>query len=317
MTQTGRDAAHFATRTVAANLRVDALTAEIVRAFEAQGVQCRLLKGAAIAHWLYSTDDPRSYADSDLLVRPADHDAARGVLERLGFVPEVEEARMPQWWREHAVGWLRPGDSAAVDIHRSLPGVEADDERLWEELADGARHIEVGGAQVGTLSLPGTALHVALHAAQHGPHWGGSVTADLERALDQADEATWRAAAELARRVEATAAFATGLRVTAAGTGLADRLGLPHERPADVALRLGGAPPVALGFEQLARASTLRARIRILAHKIVPPATFMRAWFPPAARSRRGLALAYLWRPLWLLGHAPTGLRTWLRARRS
>ena len=317
MAQTGRDAAHFASRTVAANLRVDALTAEVARAFAAEGIECRLLKGAAVAAWLYSSEAPRSYSDSDLLVRPADHHSARAVLERLGFVPEVEEARMPHWWREHAVGWLRPGDSAAVDIHRSLPGVAGGDEELWDAVASPPRLITVGGAEVATLPEPGLALHVALHAAQHGPDWGGAVTTDLERALAQTGDETWRAAADLARRVDAVAAFATGLRVSEQGRALADRLGLPHTRPADVALRLGGAPPVALGFEQLARAGSAGARLRILARKFVPPPTFVRNWRPAAARSRTHLILAYLWRPLWLLGHAPAGLRAWLRARRD
>jgi hypothetical protein len=74
---------------------------------------------------------------------------------------------------------------------------------------------------------------------------------------------------------------------------------------------------VALGFEQLARAGGSVEGARLLARKIVPPPTFMRLWYPRAAQSRRALVVAYLWRPLWLLGHAPAGLRAWLRARRG
>jgi Uncharacterised nucleotidyltransferase len=302
---------------IAANLHVDAVTAEVVRVFQAQGIQSRLLKGASIAHWLYSPTDPRSYVDCDLLVRPADIDTARTALTTLGFVPEVEEARMPAWWREHAVAWLRTGDSAAVDIHRTLPGIGIQEGRAWEILSGASERIAVGGADVETLAAPARALHVSLHAAQHGPEWGGAVTADLDRALARVDELTWRSAAELAASLDATAAFATGLRLHPQGAELADRLELPHARPADVTLRLGGAPPVALGFEQLAQAAGPIARLRVLARKIVPPPTFIRRWYPPAAESRRGLVVGYLWRPLWLLGHAPAGLRAWLRARRE
>jgi hypothetical protein len=302
---------------IAANLRVDSVTAEVVRAFFAAGIESRLLKGASIARWLYSPVDPRSYADCDLLVRPADLDAARATLVSLGFAPEVDEARMPAWWREHAVAWLRPGDSAAVDIHRTLPGLGTTDEQAWEILAGPCERIPVGGADVETLAAPARVLHVSLHAAQHGPEWGGAVAADLDRALERVDEATWRSAAELATRVDATAAFATGLRLNPKGAELADRLELPHRQPTDVTLRVGGAPPVALGFEQLAQAGGPLARLRVLARKIVPPPTFIRRWYPPAASSRRGLVVGYLWRPLWLLGHAPAGLRAWLRARRQ
>jgi len=72
---------------------------------------------------------------------------------------------------------------------------------------------------------------------------------------------------------------------------------------------------VALGFEQLARAGGPAARAKLIARKVVPPATFMRRWYPQAADSRRRLALAYLWRPLWLLRHAPAGFRAWRDAR--
>jgi hypothetical protein len=296
---------------------VDALTAEVVSAFEAVGVQSRLLKGAAIAAWLYSPEDPRSYIDSDLLVRPTDLDAAQVTLERLGFAPDFEESRMPGWWREHAVGWLRPGDSAAIDLHRSLPGVEAGDDVLWEALVADTRRIVVGGAEVATLGPHAMALHVALHAAQHGRDWGGAVTTDLERALARADETTWREAAQLANRVGATAALATGLRLSACGTQLAERLGLPAPRSVAVAVCASAAPPVALGFEQIAMARGPIARAAIGLRKLFPPRAFLVHW---DARAREGglrLAWARIRRPFWVLRHTPEGFRAWRRTRRS
>jgi hypothetical protein len=160
-------------------------------------------------------------------------------------------------------------------------------------------------------------LHISLHAAQHGPEWGGAVADDLTRALATVDEEIWRTAAKLAERLDATAAFAAGLRLTDRGAALADRLALPHARPTDVALRLQGAPPVALGIDQLAHATGPVARLRLLSRKVVPPPTFMRKWFPSAAHSRRAMVLGYLWRPVWLLRHTPAGLRAWLQARRG
>jgi hypothetical protein len=302
---------------VAGNLRVDAITAEVLRAFAAAGVQSRLLKGASISRWLYDADEPRSYGDCDLLVAPSDLDTARQALTELGFVPEVDEARMPTWWREHAVEWIRPGDSVAVDLHRTLPGARSDSEQVWAVLSADSGSVTTGGVEAMTLSCAGLALQVSLHAAQHGPDWGGPVTGDLQRALLRADEDTWRAAAILADRLGATAAFATGLRLHDDGAKLADRLGLPTSLPPDVALRMQGAPPVSLGFEQIARAGGPVARTRVVARKVVPPRTFIRKWFPPAAHSRRGLVLGYIWRPLWLLKHAPAGLRSWMRARRN
>jgi hypothetical protein len=313
----GPVSAMTATQIVAATLRVDAVAAEVIRGFDVAGVESRLLKGAALARWLYTPADPRWYSDCDLLVRPSDVPTARTVLQRLGFVPEVDEARMPDWWREHAVAWLREEDAVVVDIHSTLPGIASEPERVWEVLAPDPEPVSVGGAQATTLPAAGRALHVALHAAQHGPDWGGAVAADLERAVQRADEDTWRAAAALASRLDATAAFATGLRLSPDGAALADRMGLPLEQPADVVLRVRGAPPVALGFEQLARAGGPAARAKLIARKVVPPATFMQHWYPEARDSRWRLALAYLWRPLWLLLHAPAGFRAWREARRK
>ena len=77
------------------------------------------------------------------------------------------------------------------------------------------------------------------------------------------------------------------------------------------------APPIALGFEQLARAPTVRNFVAILMRKVVPPAGFIRTWWPPAARNAPMLVIGYVYRPLWLLRHAPGGLRAWLTARRE
>jgi Uncharacterised nucleotidyltransferase len=304
-----------AARIVAGNLKVDWVTAEVLRAFAVAGVQTLLLKGPSIVRWLYDADDPRAYIDCDLLVPPADLMAAEHALADRRFLPNVYEREMPSWWKEHAVGWLRSSDGAIVDLHRTLPGVGVDPQRLWSTLSAEVEEIPVAGFPARTLTIPGRALHLALHAAQHGVGWP-NVIAELERALSSTDAAVWRAAGDLASALDATPAFAAGLRLTAQGRALASTLGLPTDRPVDVALRATTPPPVALGFDQLARAESWRTRLAILRHKFVPPATFVRAWSPLARRGRLGLVLAYAWRPLWLLRRAPAGFRAWRAARR-
>jgi hypothetical protein len=299
---------------VANNLRIDSATAEVLRAFEVARVQALLLKGPSVVRWLYDPQDARTYVDCDLLVRPTDIATAEHVLTNRGFVPNVYEREMPTWWREHAVGWLRPDDGTIVDLHQTLPGVGVDPQRVWLTLSAEVEGIQVAGFATTTLTIPGRALHLALHAAQHGVGWP-TVTAELDRALARTDQAVWRAAVELAGALDAIPAFAAGLRTTAAGRGVAFALDLPTDRPVDVALRASTPPPVALGFDQLARAENWRARLTIMRHKVVPPATFVQAWSPLARHGRLGLALAYAWRPLWLLRHAPAGLRAWLAAR--
>jgi putative nucleotidyltransferase-like protein len=304
----------YAARIAATNLQIDAGTAQVLRAFEGAGVRSLLLKGAALNRWLASDDNPRAYLDADLLVRPADLTAAERALADLGLRPVLDEHDMPDWWREHATTWAGIEGGATIDLHRTVVGVGVDPEDLWETLSAQVETIDVAGYPAWTLKVPGRALHLALHAAQHGAGWDRPL-ADLETALSVADESTWAVAAELARALQATPAFATGLRLLPAGDALADRLGLPHELSTGVALRAGTPPPVALGLDQLAQAGSSRARLAILRHKFFPPPSFMRHWSRLASRGTLGLALAYLWRPLWLLARLPAGFRAWWKAR--
>jgi hypothetical protein len=307
---------NFAPGIVAANLRVDATTADVLRAFEAAGIESLLLKGPSVARWLYDNDDPRGYADCDLLVRPAQLGHAEDLLGDMGFAPIVDRRGMPDWWQEHAIEWVRKDDGAVVDLHRTLSGVGVDPEELWQALAQQREEIAVGGFPAQTLTVPGRAFMLALHAAHHGVGWGRFM-ADMERAVSTVDIATWEAAAKLAASLEATPAFATGLRLTEEGRELASQLELPSQASVRATLTATTPPPIALGFDQLERAGGLRQRLQILRHKFFPPATFMRRWSPRARKGRLGLFLSYFARWWWLLRNAPAGFRAWRSARRQ
>lgn len=295
-------------------LRLDSQTADVLRCFAREGVRYRLLKGRATTSWLYP-DDFRGYEDCDLLVAPTDTEAAATILESLGLERELDERQLPEWWREHASAWVRD-DGFSVDVHRTLPGVGVDHDVAWTVLSRGSDLVDVGGHPARALTLPARALHVALHAAHHGVGWSLPMT-DLRRALTVADEALWRAAAQLSRELEATDAFVAGLRLVAAGVELADRLRLPSAGSVQAQLHAEAAPPVALGFEQLAQADGMTKRAAIVYRKLVPPPEFIRHWDPRASESRSALILAYIRRPLWLFRHAPRGWQAWRRARQS
>jgi hypothetical protein len=302
--------------TTASRLALDAGTVEVLSSFEQVGAEALLLKGASIAHWLYTEGEPRTYIDCDLLIAPRGVVAAEEVLSALGFRRQFDDREMPSWWREHATAWVRDGDGLTVDLHRTLPGVGVDDEAMWRALSAERDVVVVAGRPVLTLTLRGRALHVALHAAQHGAGWARPM-ADLERALAAGDEDLWAAAAALAAELDAGDAFAAGLRLAPAGAQLAVRLRLPPPRSVDAELRAGSPPPLALGFEQLARADGTRARAEIVWRKLVPPASFVRHWDPAGGDSRVGLVRAYVRRPLWIMRRVPRGLEAWWRARRS
>ena len=198
-----------------------------------------------------------------------------------------------------------------------MHGVGADEGTAWRELSGNTETITVAGRPAAVLAVPARALYVTLHAAQHGKAWEKR-SPHVERALRAVAESDWIEAASLADRLDATDAFATGLRLVPEGAALATHLSLPRTQSVkEVALHASTPPPIALGFEELASAASIRERLAILFRKVVPPPGFIRHWWPPAARNRRMLALGYAYRPLWLLHHAPRGLRAWLAARRK
>ena len=171
----------------------------------------------------------RPYGDSDLLVAPESYGPAEEILRELGFRPLGVSL---------AVGIsdlgasLRPG---AVDLHCSLVGAAAAPATVWEELTADAETLRIGGVDVEVLGIRARALQIAPLPAQHGAE--EQPLEDLARALRIADEQVWCEAGDLARRVDAPAAFATTLRLDPEGALLAQRLTLPAKSPPEVALR--------------------------------------------------------------------------------
>jgi hypothetical protein len=301
---------------VGGNLAVDAVTAEVATALGAEGVRAILLRGPAIARWLYDDEEGpvRTYDDVDLLIGPDDVDRCRRVLASLGFVNRFA-AFAPGESVEHSSEWWRPTSVVAVDLHRTLLGVRADHARLWEELASNSDHLEVAGCRVNVPSKAALAMILALHAAQHGVREAKPLR-DLRRAIERTDLQLWRDAAGIADRLAATPALSAGLVLLPEGATVADQLGLSDAVDTEAALLSSSPVATAYGFARLAATPGLGGKMTFLARKLVPTPAFMRHQFPIARRGWLGLALAYLWRPVWLLAHAGPGLISWLRARR-
>ena len=297
------------------SLRVDKLTADVVRAFAGAGVRSILLKGPAIARWLYAEGAIRPYADCDLLVAEERAAAAQGVLIGLGLHREALDS-IPGDWPKHATTWKRE-DGASVDLHVTLVGLEAPPRRVWEVLAERTDHMQVAGAEVEVLTPAARALLVALNAAKDATRVG-KVRHDLGHAVDRVPFAVWQGAQGLAERLGSTAAFAAGLRRTPTGQELATRLGLPHDRPPrSIAIRDRPPPPLAVGVDWLLSTPGWKGKLALVGRKLVPPPSFMRAWTPLARRGPLGLAVAYAWRPVWIVWRTGPALRAWWKVRRS
>jgi hypothetical protein len=295
-------------------MAIDAATAHVVTELQRAGIESILLRGPAIARWLYADSEPRAYVDIDLLVEPEKRTDAQAVLAGLGFVHR-EAGFAPGESVDHASEWICPRPPVAVDLHHGIEGIRAAPVELWTALSSDSQRIDVAGVPTDAPGEPALALIVALHAAHHGRDSGKQLQ-ELRRALRLVGRDTWHEALGLAERLEAVPSFAAGLRLLPEGTALAERLRLPVAGDPEVALRAAGAHSTAIGFARLAAAPGVRAKLALVARKLVPTPAFMRHWSRLARRGRLGLALAYLWRPLWLLLHlAPAGV-AWLRARR-
>lgn len=292
--------------TAAANWRLDIKGAEVRANLAAAGVPCVLLKGRAFAELFYGDGAPRPYCDCDLLVAPTLSGAASAVLSGLGF-DAMDRA-------PHSRAWCRETDGVWVDLHHSLPQLEADPADVWAILWRRATSIIVGGSPTRVLDPAASGLLASLHLAHHGADAAGP-REDLARAIDQLAGDCWDDAANLARELGAAAAMGTGLRLLPTGIAIAERLDLPWAPSAYVLLNWG-APWEATVWEALASTHSARARASLLARFLAPTPDFLRQRSALARRGPRGMALAYAVRPFLLAARAGWSFGPWRRARR-
>jgi hypothetical protein len=285
-------------------------------ALHSAGIASILLRGPSIARHVYDAGESRPYADVDLLVPTTAIAEAERLLDDHGFAHSAVLGERPDDRPAWSRTWQRASDGAEVDLHTTIVGVGVPPHELWALLSENVEPVEVARARLDGLNAETTLVVVALHAAHHGTELQQPLE-DLSRAIERFSTSSWTAAAALADRLAAMPAFAAGLRLLPAGAALAERLALPDAASAEVILRAGSAPPMALGFEWLAHVPGVRAKARLVTGKLVPDGEFMRAWSPLARRGRVGLAAAYGFRIVWLAWHAIPGFIAWSRARKS
>jgi hypothetical protein len=300
---------------LARNFVVDALTAEVAGAFGRESIETLVLKGPVLARWLYP-GEVRPYGDSDLMVAPGDRARAVGVLERLGFTEHRPWMPTPLSVDPGGTAFNRPGGDM-VDLHCQLPGLYGDPDAVWGRLAASPERQVIGGVELRVPDRDVVLLHVVLHAAHHANLADGKPLEDLRRALALVDESRWLSVLELARAQRGVPAFAAGLRLLPEGRDLARRLDLGKVRSLQHEIRCEN-DGVAEELYALLRADVgIRQKLAIAAGHIFPRPDFMRWLSPLARRGKLGLACAYLWRPVRLIGRAPGAIHTLWRVQRS
>jgi hypothetical protein len=286
---------------LARQLVLEDLARRTVPALAAIGVPSVLLKGPVTARLLYDRPDQHPYGDIDLLVPPRDFARARAALLDEGFRDlgdEVEQA----YRSDNEAHLVRGG--RCVDLHSRLVGVPLRRaQEAFEVLTEDLDELVLHGTPVPIFSLPARALHLALHAAQSKAD--GKALRDLARGVDRLPEDAWPAAARLAERVGAEAAFQTGLRRLPEGDALARRLALDERVSAEVWLRLHDGREEALALERLRALPSWQERRRQLRSWLRVPAA------APGQKRHRGQRSVVVGARLLL------AVPAWLRALRA
>lgn len=274
-----------------------------------------LLKGAAIATWLYEDGSARPYCDIDILISPASMDNALHALRSIGYTERVRGAH-PAELGPKEVELIGP-TNMIVDLHHGLLGATAASEHCWDVLATQTVMMNVGGiADLPVLNVPARAMHLALHAAQNGPIDVKPIR-DLERGVSALGIQVWEEASRIAKRIGAEQAFAAGLRLVPAGRELADKLSLTHAITVELALRTASVTQDALFFERFARTHGPWEKAALLLRKLFPTAATMRANYELARRGSLGLLCAWIQHPLSLARRFRPAITAWYRARQS
>jgi hypothetical protein len=297
--------------------RLARATAEVLTALEAAAVDVLLLKGPALAALLYPAGEHRSYSDIDLMVAPGDRDVTERVLTDLTFGNADSETGVDDVGHVvHAHTWHRadPDGYTMVDLHHWLSGAEAPAAQAWEHLLAHRTWIDVAGRRAAVLDREGQAMHLALHASQHAA-FAERLLYELDLALRRWPHEVWDAAADLAAAIDATRAFAAGLRLVPRGAAEAVRLQLPSTDEEDWAIKNRAARPRGTFHVQAwTEARTVPERLAILRLALFPSRAWIVRHDPTARDSTLRLIVAYARH----LARAPAwAARAWVFERRA
>jgi len=277
---------------------------EVVEALAAAGVNALIVKGSALAVSLYASPDLRPRGDTDLLLDPAQLDAARGVFLRLGFHERINSGDELAFRQAAFVRHDAHGLEHLYDVHWAIANTPLFADVLrFDELRARAVALPRISPAARTIGDVDALLYACVHRIAH--HYGDDKLiwlADIvrlrERLSNDGLRRFWSLAAE--RSVVRVCVASIDLAADWFGRGPAnadeflDRATLDRDEPTAQLLH----PPTRaslLGHE-LRAVGGWRARAQRLRQLSFPPRAYMRAQFGSAApwwyayRAARGVA---------------------------
>ncbi len=215
---------------------------------EERSIPFLVYKGPALALACYGSLNARHYCDLDLLVRPQDALAVKGVLLEQGYRPmkqlsERQERRLLQWDCE--LSFLHPERGTVVEIHwnivdrPNLLGFEVDS--LWKRQV----LIEIAGATVSTLSSEELFIVLCIHGGEKHRWARLKWVVDLARLLEVSRELDWNRIMRVVEAQKRTVTVRTGLLLswlmldTSLPEGILDSIRTDREAQSMAALTRG------------------------------------------------------------------------------
>lgn len=203
-------------------------TAVILDLLSQAGLRCLVLKGCALAHWLYASPNLRKVVDVDLLFPTrADAEAAAEIISPLGYRRWKNAGDLVSF--EFVCRRESPGRSVLdFDMHWSIANTVLFARRFdFDELWARSRPVPALGSGARALAPEDALLHACMHRAVELSNGAGNRLKwlfDLHLLAEQFVEAGWTELRELAVEKGLAGIVASGLRASQArfGTVLSD-----------------------------------------------------------------------------------------------
>ena len=187
---------------------------DLLPAFSAQSIGVLPYKGPTLGLQAYGDPALRTFADLDILVRPADLDAPRAVLLSGGFFPSfpTTPARRALLVRRGSHESFERDDGVAVELHWRIAGAVSDfgldHGRLWKRLGV----VRLGGRLVPALAPSDLLLVLCIHGGKHA--WERLAwICDVAELVRRTPDLDWTAVSTEAERLRAGRILRLGLRL--------------------------------------------------------------------------------------------------------
>ncbi|HVC34848.1 MAG TPA: nucleotidyltransferase family protein [Chloroflexota bacterium] len=187
-------------------VRLSALR-QVLVALDAAGISPFVLKGAALAHLIYSEPGLRPMGDLDLLLKRSDLERARHVLLELGFEPSPpDDGTLPD--KHVVVARCVDGLPVKVELHHGLFPSRCRITTTLDPLASSPVAFQIGDLTARTLGLEALLWHLCQHLVVHADVftrlrliWIADIARLAESFLDQIDWEHLRRAYPIVPRV--------------------------------------------------------------------------------------------------------------------